>query len=99
MSFLWRPDDIPELCDVPKNDRGRAWREPVSRSHTAREVLASFLLSGAGFVGRDLVARWSGHPTVWINTGSMLPGAMLANAVNACGLIQPRARRWLQDHR
>ena len=99
MSFHRRPDDIPEWRDVPKKDRRREWREAVSGSHTARGVLAMFLLFGAGFIGGDLVARWSGHATGWITMGSMLLGAMLASVVNTCGLIQPRAHRWLQEHR
>jgi hypothetical protein len=99
MDFYWRLKNIPELRGVPEKDRRRKWSEAVSRSHTARGMLAIFLLFGAGFIGGDLIARWSGHATGWINMGSILLGAMLAGMVNAYGLIQPRARRWLQDHR
>lgn len=94
----WRSQNIPELQAVPPSRRQSLWREAVSRSNTVKGALASFLLFGLGFLGSDLMAGYLGHATGWIQVAATLLGVLVAYMVNAYGLTQPRARRWLRAH-
>lgn len=95
--MYWRLRDIPELQMVPATWQRRLWSEAVTRSLTARHLLATlvgYMLSVLMFAGLGYFIWPPADQSLLLG----LAGVPVAGFINEFAWAQPRARRWLRAH-
>jgi len=95
MQLYWSLKSIPELADLPADERGRLWRAAFWRTFRHWELWVAFIvLNACAYVGSWLGSQ-VGHPSIGSIVGAALGGYIFGHVV--IELARPYCARNWQD--